>query len=303
MSRDGGRVEEEEERPTEASGEGATRTADVKIELVDISQDFPTPNGRGVTRVFESINLTLSGPGLTTVVGPSGCGKTTLLSLMGGVRPIGLQTPTSGTILIDGEEVGGPHDDVVTVFQRYLNRPDLTVRQNVALPFRFKLWKQRVESSARAQRVDDAIAAVGLMDHAGHRPGQLSGGQNQRVALARALVLRPRILLADEPFGALDAQIRSEMQTLLLRLIRAHPCRVVFVTHDIGEALLLGDEVVVLAGAPSTIVDIFSVEGANRRAPGWTRTQDALALQDRVLCHLGRGAAELVSNDNERPME
>ena len=179
---------------------------------------------------------------------------------------MGIDTPTAGKVLIDGVECIGPHDDAVMVFQRYANRPDLTVFDNVAFPFRLNLWKARVPEAEWRQRVADILKAVGLADKLKLRPAQLSGGQNQRVALARALVLRPRILLMDEPFGALDAQTREEMQQLLIELYQSWPCLVVFVTHDVTEALVLGDRVIVLSAQPARVADDFVISEARPRS-------------------------------------
>ena len=270
---------------------------DIRIEISQVIQEYARPEGDGVVRVLDGIDLELEGPGINMLLGPSGCGKSTLLHLMGGVRPLGVKSPTSGTVLIDDEPCHAAHDDVLMVFQRYLNRPDLTVRENVGFPFRFKLWKRRVDKAEQAARVDEMLEAVGLGDKASHRPSQLSGGQNQRVALARALVLRPRILLADEPFGALDAQIRAEMQELLIGLIDRFPCQVVFVTHDITEALLLGDRVLVLSSPPARIAADIPITQARPRGEQWLRGAQAMELSDRIIALLrgaeGKGQGQL----------
>lgn len=265
----------------------------VSIELRDIVQEFPNPDGAGVNRVIDGLSLDMDRAGITMLLGPSGCGKSTLLYMMGGVRPIGVASPTSGQVLIDGQECTGPHDDAVMVFQRYSNRPDLSVRKNVALPFRMKLWRSKIEPAERQQRVDEMLQAVGLADKADLKPSQLSGGQNQRVALARALVLRPRILLMDEPFGALDAQTREEMQGLLGELIAQQPCLVVFVTHDVTEALLLGDRVITLSTQPARIADEFTIAEPRPRSTDWLRTTEVVKMEERILTQLhsssGRG--------------
>ena len=217
------------------------------------------------------------------LLGPSGCGKSTLLRMMGGVRPFGVPTPTSGAVRIDGVPCEGAHDDAVMVFQRYANRPDLSVRDNVAFPFRLALWKKKVPAAEAQARVTAMLEAVGLTDKAELRPSQLSGGQNQRVALARALVLRPRILLMDEPFGALDAQTREEMQKLLVSLFEQHACLIVFVTHDVTEALLLGDRVIVLTSQPARIADDFAITEPRPRSGIWQRSTEAVKMEERIL--------------------
>jgi ABC-type nitrate/sulfonate/bicarbonate transport system ATPase subunit len=254
----------------------------MKIEVKDAVQEYPAPDGEGVNRVLDGISITLDG-GINMLLGPSGSGKSTLLKLMGGVRPLGVVSPTSGEILIDGKPCEGSHDDTVMVFQRYLNRPDLTVRENIAFPFRFKLWRDKVPVAEQNDRVQEMLEAVGLGDKGSHRPSQLSGGQNQRVALARALVLRPKILLADEPFGALDAQIRHEMQELLIGLIDKYPTNVVFVTHDITEALLLGDRILVLSTPPARIAADIQLDEPRPRSEHWLRSTEATQLSDRII--------------------
>jgi ABC-type nitrate/sulfonate/bicarbonate transport system ATPase subunit len=220
------------------------------------------------------------------LLGPSGCGKSTLLYMMGGVRPMNVAVPTSGSVSIDGEPCTDAHDDAVMVFQRYANRPDLSVHDNVAFPFRLGLWRDRVPAAERRERVMHMLEAVGLADKARLHPSQLSGGQNQRIALARALVLKPRILLMDEPFGALDAQTREDMQQLLVKLYQEHPCLIVFVTHDVTEALLLGDRVVVLSTQPARIADDFTIATPKPRDSGWLRMPEAAALEQRILSRL-----------------
>ena len=258
----------------------------VSIELRNICQEYPPQNGQPALRVLENINLTIDKPSITMLLGPSGCGKSTLLRMMGSVRPLGVPTPTSGEVLINGVPCDGPHDDAVMVFQRYANRPDLSVWDNVAFPFTLKLWRDRYKRSEWQKMVEDALADVGLTDKKNMRPAQLSGGQNQRVALARALVLRPKILLMDEPFGALDAQTRTETQLLLTELHRQHPCAVVFVTHDVSEALLLGDRVVVLSSQPAKIADDFEITEPRPRSAAWRRSSEAVRLEERILDHL-----------------
>jgi ABC-type nitrate/sulfonate/bicarbonate transport system ATPase subunit len=253
------------------------------IELKGVVQEFPRPEGEGVVRVLDGIDLQIEKPGIYMLLGPSGCGKSTLLHMMGGVRPVDRKFPTKGQVLIDGIVCEAAHEDAVMVFQRYANRPDLDVRDNIAFPFRFKLWKRRVAASEVQTRVDRVIAAVGLTDKAALYPGQLSGGQNQRVALARALVLRPRILLMDEPFGALDAQIREEMQALLVALWEQQRCVIIFVTHDVTEALVLGDRVIVLSTQPARIADDFYISEPRPRSSAWQRSGEAVAFEERIL--------------------
>ena len=268
--------------------------AEVSIDLRDIVQEYPQRDGTGVVRIIDRVSILCVRPSIVMLLGPSGCGKSTLLHMMGGVRPIGVQTPTAGEVRIDGELCDEAHPDAVMVFQRYANRPDLTVWDNVAFPFRLRVWRDRVPPSQWRPRVDAMLDAVGLAAYHRHLPAQLSGGQNQRVALARALVLRPRILLMDEPFGALDAQTRVEMQALLVRMHAQQPCLVVFVTHDVTEALTLGDRVIVLSTQPARIADDFTILEPRPRAATWLRSGEAVQLEERILQQLhstsaGRG--------------
>jgi ABC-type nitrate/sulfonate/bicarbonate transport system ATPase subunit len=266
------------------------------VEAISIVQEYGQPDG-GVLRVLDGINLKLERPAINMLLGPSGCGKSTLLKMLGGVRPWDVPTPTSGQVKIEGVHCDGPHPDTVMVFQHYNNRPDLTVRENVLYPFQFHEWKRRVNAKDAQARVDAMLEEVGLADKRDQYPSQLSGGQNQRVALARALVLHPRVLLMDEPFGALDAQTRSAMQSLLVRLHQAHPCVIVFVTHDVTEALLLGDRVIVLSTQPATIVDDFEIAQRQPRGSDWLMGHEVRSLHDRVVTHLrasnGRGAVRV----------
>lgn len=277
---------------TNPSDADKNKNTAISLVLNEIVQEYDNPNGAGkATRVVNGISLSFDKPSINMLLGPSGCGKSTLLHMMGGVRPFGVKSPTSGTVQIDGEPCDGAHDDAVMVFQRYANRPDLTVYENVAFPFQLALWKKKISASEWKKRVDEILEAVGLSDKKNLTPAQLSGGQNQRVALARALVLRPRILLMDEPFGALDAQTREEMQRLLITLHKDYPCLIVFVTHDVTEALVLGDRVIVLSTQPASVADDFTITEERPRSALWQRSTEALALQDRILSQLHKVSA------------
>jgi NitT/TauT family transport system ATP-binding protein len=248
-----------------------------------IVQDFPTPEG-GVNRVIDGISLAFDRPGINMLLGPSGSGKSTLMRLFGGVRvPFNVKCPTSGSVYIDGQLVTGQHDDAVMVFQAYNNLPNRTVYENVLLPFEFKLWRRKVSKKEAHDRVMAMLDAVGLTDKAKLRPAALSGGQRQRVAIARALVLKPRILLMDEPFGALDAQTRADMQRLLVRLHQERPCLTIFVTHDITEAIALGDRVIVLSTRPARVAEDFPIDHPHETRPEWLLSPEAKAYEQRIL--------------------
>jgi NitT/TauT family transport system ATP-binding protein len=194
------------------------------------------------------------GPGeLVCVVGPSGCGKTTLLRCIGG-----LLAPSGGEVRIDGTPVTGPPADLAVVFQEYGRSlfPWLRVRENVELPLRAK----GLPKAERRQEVREALHAVGLADADRAYPWQLSGGMQQRVAIARAVAYRPRVLLMDEPFAAVDAQTRADLEDLIRDVWRRLGVTLLFVTHDIDEAVYLGQRVIVLSPAPTTVVEDLAID-------------------------------------------
>ncbi|WP_328927096.1 ABC transporter ATP-binding protein [Streptomyces sp. NBC_00190] len=188
--------------------------------------------------VLDEVDLTVEPGEVLAVVGPSGCGKSTLLRTLAGLLP-----PLGGTVEQDGAPVTGPDADRALVFQDDALLPWRTVRANVELPLAIGRSAGRLPRAERRRTAEEWLERVGLAGHAHKLPHQLSGGQRQRVQLARALVARPRAVLMDEPFGALDAQTRAEMQDLLVDVLAGTGATVVFVTHDVDEALFLGDRV------------------------------------------------------------
>ena len=212
--------------------------------LKDVSKRY----GDAATGTLAVQNLTfeIGGGEVVTIVGPSGCGKTTVLKLMAG-----LLEPTEGSITVDGERVTRPPEQIALVFQDYVNSlyPWMTVAQNVAFPLKRKVR----DRSARAARVATAIESVGLAGFESSYPWQLSGGMQQRVAIARGLAYQPRMLLMDEPFGALDAQTRADLEDLVLRVRDTFDVAIVFVTHDIDESVYLADRVLVMGPRPTFI--------------------------------------------------
>jgi NitT/TauT family transport system ATP-binding protein len=197
---------------------------------------------------------------IVSLVGTSGCGKSTLLNVLAG-----FETPSAGRVLLDGSEITGPGADRGVVFQTDHLFGWLTVRGNVEFPLRLAV--NRAARAELAARVDELIEWVGLGEFRDAFPKQLSGGMRQRAAIARALVSRPRILLMDEPFGALDAQTRETMQRLLLDVAAASRATILFVTHDVEEAVYLGDRVVVMKARPGRIVCERKVDLPRPRAP------------------------------------
>jgi NitT/TauT family transport system ATP-binding protein len=187
------------------------------------------------------------------VVGPSGCGKTTLLRCLGG-----LLRPTSGEVVVDGAVVTGPPDGVAIVFQEYGRSlfPWLKVAENIELPLKAK----RLRRAERAGLVDQALRAVGLPDARTAWPWQLSGGMQQRVAIARALAFQPRVLLMDEPFAAVDAQTRADLEDLVRSVWQQFGITMLFVTHDIDEAVYLGQRVVMLSSSPTVVLEDLAID-------------------------------------------
>jgi ABC-type nitrate/sulfonate/bicarbonate transport system ATPase subunit len=198
---------------------------------------------------LDDINLTLAEGEFMSLLGASGCGKSTLLRIVAG-----LEEPTSGNLYLDDRELIGPGRDRGMVFQQYTLYPWLTALKNVEFALSDRPAKERSDTAR------EYLSVVGLSDFADHYPSQLSGGMQQRVAIARALALRPRILLMDEPFGALDAQTRGVMQELLLSIWERDRLSVLFVTHDVEESLILSDRVCVLGARPGRVREVITVD-------------------------------------------
>jgi NitT/TauT family transport system ATP-binding protein len=222
------------------------------------------------------INLDIPRGQFFSVVGPSGCGKSTLLDVIAG-----LQEPTDGEVMLEGHRVTGVPEGVGVVFQEDASFPWLTVRDNVA----FGLRRAGTEASEVARRVDYAVGFMGLRDFAGAYPAQLSGGMRQRVCIARTLVLQPRMILLDEPFGALDQQTRLLMGDELLRLWRETSATVLLITHALDEAAMLSDAVGVMSARPGVFIDILQT--------GWPRERDSRIVSDQ---HFGEITARLWEN-------
>jgi NitT/TauT family transport system ATP-binding protein len=207
--------------------------------------------GRAAQLVLDQISLTMHTGQFLALLGSSGSGKSTLMRLVAG-----LEKPTSGSLSLDGRPIRGPGSDRGMVFQKYSLYPWLTAAQNVA----FGLELKGLERSQIKERTAFYLEVVGLVDSAKRLPRELSGGMQQRVAIARALAAEPRLLLLDEPFGALDLQIRESMQEFLHNLWRSTGLSVLLITHDIDEALLLAQQVHILAPRPGRIVQTLSLD-------------------------------------------
>src|SRR5690606_18901 len=230
--------------------------------------DAGKPNAYTAIRDVTFAVKDLPGQGeFVCVLGPSGCGKSTILRLIAGLDP--QHPPTEGEVLVQGRPVTGPGSDRGMVFQDYTSFDHRTVLDNID----FGLECLGVDRSTRHELARDWIARVGLsVEHDQYKyPHQLSGGMRQRVAIARSLILRPRLIMMDEPFGALDPMTRMNMQNLLVSLWRAVEATVFFVTHSVEEAVYLGDRVYIMSNAPGTLMREIGVEPPDRPASGMQR--------------------------------
>ncbi|NJL00852.1 MAG: ABC transporter ATP-binding protein [Spirulinaceae cyanobacterium SM2_1_0] len=219
------------------------------LEIRNLFKHFPTP--QGPLLVLKNINLHVESGEFVCVVGASGSGKSTLLRLVAG-----LDLPSSGSIAVDGATVTGPGADRGMVFQRYTLYPWLTVQKNVE----FGLKLQGVAAAARREQASYFLEVVGLTEFATTLPKELSGGMKQRVAIARALACQPKILLMDEPFGALDVQTKETMQQFLLELWQRTHCTILQITHDVEEAVFLAQRIYALSARPGEIECEYQIE-------------------------------------------
>ncbi len=222
-----------------------------RLSIERVSRTFPGAGRRAPTRALEETTLAVEDSDFIAILGPSGCGKSTLLRVVAG-----LDHSTTGRVLLDGVPIKAPGADRGMVFQSYTLFPWLTVRDNIA----FGLREAGVPSQTRDLIVGEYIHQVGLDGFEDHYPKQLSGGMQQRTALARALANDPKILLLDEPFGALDHQTRGLMQELLLEIWERHRKTVLFVTHDIDEAIFMANRVAVFSARPGRIKSELAIE-------------------------------------------
>ncbi|WPP01678.1 ABC transporter ATP-binding protein [Pseudomonas sp. HR96] len=235
--------------PRTLPGLAAQAQAEPRLKVAEVSLHYRTPSGDTFT-ALDKVSFEVPDQQFAVLVGPSGCGKSSLLYLTAG-----LNEPTSGEIFVGGQQVDGPGADRGMVFQGYTLFPWLTVRQNIE----FGLKRRGMPAAERKDIVEYYLNEVGLQRFADNYSKQLSGGMMQRVAIARALANDPQILLMDEPFGALDSQTRLQMQQLLLRVWEHSKKTVLFVTHDIDEAILLGDRIFVMGARPGRIKQVLDV--------------------------------------------
>ena len=255
------------------------------VELDRVSKWFPLPGrntGRGL-HVVDDVSLAINPTGtgeFIAVLGPSGCGKSTALNLISG-----LLAPDTGEVRIFGRPVDGPAPESVTVPQAYTCFPWLTAQKNVE----FGLAVTGKSQAERKQTAGEYLRKVGLSDRADTYPKQLSGGMQQRVAIARTLAIKPAIVLMDEPFGALDAQTRSDMQQMLLSLWAEEKNLILFITHDITEALLLADRVIVFSPRPARILHDVVLPFARPRPPE--------LVFDKTFIELSRALLDLLKHE------
>lgn len=221
------------------------------LELIDLTKVFGGKNGDEPLHVLEDIHGRVEEGQFLSIVGPSGCGKTTLLRIIAG-----LERPSSGKVLIDGREIDYETDRIGLVFQEFALFPWMTTLQNIqlGLEIRGKPKSERLEAAR------DYIRRFGLTGFEERYPRELSGGMRQRVAIARTLITDPKVTLMDEPFGSLDSQTRNDLQAFLLSLWETQKVTVLFVTHNVDEAVFLSDEILVLSRRPARIIDRFQVD-------------------------------------------
>lgn len=240
-----------------------------------VSRQFDT--GANTTHALSNLSFEVRTGEFVSIVGPSGCGKTTLVRLIAGLLP-----PSSGDVWVDGRRVTGPAPGLIVVFQQY--EKSLFPWRNVEANVRFALHNLPLSRHEQRARIDESLEAVGLHEFARHFPHQLSGGMQQRVAIARALARQPNILLMDEPFSSLDALTRADLQDLTLRLWKGRGQTILFVTHDVDEAVYLSERVLVLSSRPARVRDEIIVPlGYPRDQTGSREAREFLGPRRRVL--------------------
>lgn len=257
----------------------------VTLEVSNLEKRFATPSGE--ITALRNINFKVHRREFVCVIGPSGCGKSTLIRILAG-----LESASGGKMLLNGEEVSGPCPDRGMVFQGYTLFPWLSVKRNVM----FGLLRGGHSKKVAEQEALQWIDLVGLTNFAEAYPHQLSGGMKQRVAIARALANQPKILLMDEPFGALDAQTRLRMQGYLMEIWKNIDITVLFITHDLDEAIYLADRILVLKANPGEVHEIIEVPVPQPRSPEQLLSPEFLATRQR-LEHLIHGSHDASEDD------
>jgi NitT/TauT family transport system ATP-binding protein len=246
----------------------------VKLEIDHVYKKYWLDRSANEILALSDVSIQVEDGEFMAIVGPSGCGKTSLLNIVAGLLPY-----DRGTVSIDGKQVQGPGVDRAVVFQHSSLLPWRTILGNV----RFGMELQRrFEEATMKERADQFIKLVGLRGFEKHYPGELSGGMQQRVNLARALASDPKVLLMDEPFAALDAQTREFMQSELLKIWSAARKTVLFITHQINEAIYLADRVVVMSARPGRVKDVFRIPFGRPRTLSLKRDPRFLEIEDAI---------------------
>ncbi|MZI93614.1 ATP-binding cassette domain-containing protein [Vibrio sp. CAIM 722] len=249
----------------------AIKQRPVILDVKDLCKSYPSH--QGTVEALRNVNFQIHRREFVCVIGPSGCGKSSLIRTLAG-----LETVTSGEILIDGKPVDGPGQDRGMVFQGYTLFPWLTVKKNVMFGLE-RAGKSKMEAESDALMWLDLVSLESFADH---YPHQLSGGMKQRVAIARSLATQPRMLLMDEPFGALDAQTRTKMQSHLLDIWKNIDITVLFITHDLDEAVFLADRILVLKAHPGEVQELIEVPVPHPRSLDQLNSPEFLATRARV---------------------
>jgi NitT/TauT family transport system ATP-binding protein len=247
------------------------KAREVILEVKQLGKVYKT--AKGEVAALKDVNFKTHRREFVCVIGPSGCGKSSLIRILAGLEPY-----TSGEVLLDAKPVTGPGRDRGMVFQGYTLFPWLSVRKNVM----FGLEMNNITGEEASNEADLWLELVGLEKFANAYPHELSGGMKQRVAIARALVNQPRILLMDEPFGALDAQSRAKMQAHLLEIWRNIDITILFITHDLDEAIYLADRILVLKANPGGVQELIEVPVPRPRSPGQFTSPEFLATKARL---------------------
>ena len=254
-----------------------------KISIREVGKTFVSD--RRAVEALQSVSVDVQPNEFITLVGASGCGKSTLLRIIAG-----LETLSRGEILLDGRPIDGPGVDRAMVFQHYSLYPWLTVMKNIKFCRQLKVVADTVHSESdvetAAGRADALLSLMGLTSFADAYPSQLSGGQQQRVAIARALMPKPATLLMDEPFGALDAQTREVMHDLIRHVYRLEKATILFVTHDVEEAIYLGDRVVLMAPRPGRIDSVYEVPLPSQRNQDMKLSPEFTELKRQILARI-----------------
>ncbi len=267
------------------------KAREVAMRVEHLGKVFALPNG-GTTEALRDIEVVTHRREFLCVVGPSGCGKSTFVRILAG-----LEDASSGAVLVDGVPVKGPCPDLGMVFQGYTLFPWLTVLRNVMFGLR-----ERGDSRASAEvEAREWLGIIGLEKFADAYPHQLSGGMKQRVAIARALAVRPRILLMDEPFSALDAQSRARMQAYLLEIWRKIDITIVFITHDLDEAVLLADRILVLDANPGRVAELIEVPVPRPRSAAQMLGPEFQATRARLDALIHPPAEDVDTGDDIKP--